>query len=98
MLLTQNQSAQKSFARPGRLKMLIFITDFEDYNNVKEYLAKTRKLPDTKLIETFKTAIQDPVTVPDIFSSVVSLVEPMRAFMYVRQYKFYILHIQTGIN
>lgn len=84
MLLTQNQSTQKSFARPGRLKMLIFGTDFEDYNSVKEYLAKARKLPDTKLIETFKTAIQDPVTVPDIFSSVVSLVEPRRAFMYVR--------------
>ena len=48
------------------------------YNNVKDYLAKTKKLPDTKTVETLKTAIQDPLTVPKImfFSSASSLVEP----------------------
>ena len=48
------------------------------YNNVKDYLAKTKKLPDTKAVETLKTAIQDPLTVPKImfFSPVAFLVEP----------------------
>ena len=50
----------------------------EVYNIVKDYLAKTKKLPDTKTVETIKTGIQDPLTVPKImvFSSVASLVEP----------------------
>ena len=50
----------------------------EVYNNIKEYLVKTKKLPGTKTVDTLKTAVKDPLTVPKImfFPSVASLVEP----------------------
>ena len=38
----------------------------EVYDSVKDYLGKTKKLPDTKTVETLKTVIQDPLTVPKI--------------------------------
>ena len=50
----------------------------EVYNNIREYLAKTKKLPATKTVDTLKTAVKDPLTVPKVmfFSSVASVVEP----------------------
>ena len=41
-------------------------------------MVRTKKLPGTKTVDTLKTAVKDPLTVPKImfFSSVASLVEP----------------------
>ena len=50
----------------------------EVYKCLKEYLVKTKKLPGTKTVDTLKTAVKDPLTVPKFmfFSSVASLAEP----------------------
>ena len=64
------------------------------YNNVKDCLTKTKKVPDTKTIETSKTAIQVPLTVSRImfffFSGILSwtiytkmsIPQPMMPFVY----------------
>ena len=57
----------------------------EVYNNsIKEYLVKTKKLPGTKTVDTLKTAVKDPLIVPEIMflSSVACLVE-----LYLRKFQ-----------